>query len=202
MLQPDAGRQDTLPSATAAARLQPHLGVPSSSSCQQNSGRRCSAWRASKKSAMVLLTLAALAAVTALPPFYSSPYPANSNMLQTQHSRPLVQKWTGLMAAQRRLLQQSVPPQQSQAAQQAQAAQQTQTGDITLDGADMMNLTRTGQSYNNPDDFPVPEGYECVLSSHVVFLSLHPVLRRHTGLACSTAYPLLPIWAAWCVSRA
>jgi hypothetical protein len=164
MSQQAAGRQDLLPPASDAARRQPHIGSPSSGSCQHHSRRRSSAWQSS--AAVLLLSLAALAAVAVFPPLHSSPHLASSDGSEARHSQPLVRAWAGGMAAQRRLLQQSAPlqqaapPQQTQAAQQAAAAQQT--GGIALNDTDMLNYTRTGESYNNPTDFPVPDGFECV----------------------------------------
>jgi hypothetical protein len=182
MSQQAAGRRDFLPPASDAARRQSRIGSPSSGSCQQRGRCRSSAWQGS--AAVLLLSLAALAAVAVFPPLHSSSYLASSDGLDTQHSRPLVRAWTGGMAAQRRLLQQAAPqqtappPQPTQAAQQAAAAQQT--GGIALNDTDMLNYTRTGKSYNNPTDFPVPEGYECVTLQIRCLLSSCPILARLT----------------------
>ena len=125
---------------------------------------------------MLLLSLAALAAVAVFPPLHSSPYLGSSDGLGPQHSQPLVRAWTGGMAAQRRLLQQAAPPQQTQAAQQAAAAQQI--GGIALNDTDMLNYTRTGESYNNPDDFPVPDGFECVTPPNLMSPVRTPCARN------------------------
>lgn len=149
----------TQPHACAAAQLHPLTGSPSTGSRQPGrDSRRHPAWQRGV-ALLLLLLLAALAASAALPSWPSSAGSDGSDGVTLQHSRPLVRAWTGKMAAQRRLLQGPSPPaqtQQSQPAQQSTAA----SGDIALDGTDMLNFTRTGKSYNNPEDFPVPIGYE------------------------------------------